>query len=71
MNANAGADWEIVVDGKPRTYRDDPKVAREAARYLQSKYPKSDVSVRNYVTGEVLSLTGEPAVSWADRRNER
>ena len=45
MRANTGADWEIVVDGKPRSYRDDLEIAREAARYLKSRNPKSELAV--------------------------
>ena len=37
MGLNEGANWEIVIDGKPRSYRDDLEVARAAARYLSQK----------------------------------
>lgn len=39
MGLNNGADWEIVIDGKPRSYRDTLEVAREAVRYLKLKKP--------------------------------
>jgi hypothetical protein len=29
MGRNTGATWEIVVDGKPRSYRDSLEIARE------------------------------------------
>ena len=72
MGLNAGANWEIVVDGKPRSYRDDLEVARAAARYLKSKNPKSEVAIRNYATGEVLAMTVErDSVAWADKKARR
>src|SRR5687767_633465 len=37
---NTGANWEIAVDGRPRSYRDDRAVAMEAALYL--KYPRAN-----------------------------
>ena len=68
MERNTGANWQIVVDGRPRSYRDDPDIARAAARYLKVKSPNSDVSVRNIVTGETLSIAVEQAsVAWVDR----
>jgi hypothetical protein len=60
------AAWEIVIDGKPRSYRDDVEIAREAGRFLKSKNPKSDVTVRNYSTGEVLSITVHDPLAWAN-----
>lgn len=66
---NTGADWEIVLDGKPRSYRDDPAVAREAARYLKSKSPISNVSVRHYVTGETMNLA-DASVAWVDKQKK-
>ena len=58
-----------TLDGRPRSYRDDPKLAREAARYLKSKNANSDVSVRDCVAGEVLSFAAEhAAVSWVDTK---
>lgn len=72
MGDNGGANWEIVVDGKPRSYRDNLEIAREAARYLKSRNPKSDVAIRNYATGELLSITDAAApVAWADLKKAR
>jgi hypothetical protein len=36
-----GVQFEISVDGKPRSYRDRKAVAIEAAEYLKWKYPHS------------------------------
>jgi len=72
MGLNNGADWEIVIDGKPRSYRDTLEVAREAVRYLKLKNPKSEVAIRNYATGQVLSMTIEhDSVAWADGKKGR
>jgi hypothetical protein len=38
MNSNStGAQFEISVDGKPRSWRDVQKTAFEAARYLKDE----------------------------------
>lgn len=50
---NLGANWEITVDGKPRSYRDDLRVAAEATNYLKIKNPKSEVCVRDLRTNAV------------------
>ena len=72
MGNHTGANWEIVVDGKPRSYRDDPEIAREAARYLKSRNPKSGVALRNYATGEVLPASVEQtSVAWANGKSAR
>jgi hypothetical protein len=42
-----GAQFEISVDGKPRSYRDRKAVAMEAAEYLKSKHPNSEVVVKD------------------------
>jgi hypothetical protein len=44
---NPGAHFEIIVGGTPRSYRDDLDIAVEAAKYLKSKNPTVDVSVRD------------------------
>jgi hypothetical protein len=72
MGLNTGANWEIVIDGRPRSYRDNREIAREAARYLKSKNPKSEVAIRNYATGEVLAMTVEhDSVAWANGKKAR
>jgi hypothetical protein len=38
---NPGANFEIIVDGKPRSYRDNLDIAVEAAKHLKSKNPRS------------------------------
>ena len=41
-----GANWDITVDGKPRSYRVDKQIAFDSAQYLKSKNPNMDVTVR-------------------------
>ena len=36
-----GAQFEISIDGKPRSYRDRKAVAIEAAQHLKRKHPKT------------------------------
>ena len=73
MGGDTGANWEIVIDGRPRSYRDNLEIG-EAARYLKSRYPRSEVAVRNYATGEMMpvAMTIEHAsVAWANGKKAR
>jgi hypothetical protein len=45
-----GARYEINVDGKSRSYRDTKEVALEAAQYLKSQHPQSEVIVRDVLS---------------------
>jgi hypothetical protein len=47
MNEQSGAQFEIVVDGKPRSYRDIRAVAIASAEYLKSLHPQSEVAVKD------------------------
>jgi hypothetical protein len=72
MGMTTAANWEIVIDGKPRSYRDNLEIAREAAAYLRAKNPNSEVTIRNYATGEVLAMNVEPdPVAWAGKKARR
>jgi hypothetical protein len=51
-----GANWEIIVDGVPRSYRHDRETAIGSARYLKSKHPTVDVAVRDLTTGDVTMV---------------
>jgi hypothetical protein len=51
----AGAQFEISIDGKPRSYRDRKPVAIEAAEYLKRKLPNCDVVVKFLPSGEVTA----------------
>ena len=48
-----GAQFEIIVDGKPRSYRDTKAIAIEGAEYLKQRHPHSEVTVKHTKSGEV------------------
>ena len=51
-----GAQFEIRIDGTPRSYRDRKDYAMEAARLLKSKNPHSMVEVRDLKSGDVTAV---------------
>jgi hypothetical protein len=56
VNNNAtGARYQIVVDGVPRSNRDDKKNAIDAAEYLRKKNQHAKVEVRDILTGETVA----------------
>jgi hypothetical protein len=48
-----GAQFEILVDGKPRSYRDIKAVAIASAEFLKSRNQHSEVAVKDLQTGEL------------------
>ena len=46
------AQYQISVDGVPRTYRDRQDIALQAARFLKSRNPNSTVTLKDLKTGE-------------------
>ena len=40
-----GAQFEILVDGKPRSYRDTKSGAMDSATFLKGRQPHSEVAV--------------------------
>jgi hypothetical protein len=55
-----GAQYEIRIDGTPRTYRDRKDYAMEAARLIKSKQPHSMVEVRDLKSGDVTAVASRP-----------
>ena len=51
-----GAQFEILVEGKPRSYRDRKAVAMEAAEYLKWKHPHSEVVVKDLASGKETAV---------------
>ena len=47
MSNPAGAQFEISVHGKPRSYRDTKAMALEVAEYLKQRHPHSEVTVKD------------------------
>ena len=56
MKTQTGAQFEISVDGKPRSYRVTKAMAIEAAEYLKNTTPNCDVVVKDLVTGETMAV---------------
>jgi hypothetical protein len=54
--AMTGAQYEIRIDGTPRTYRDRRDYAMEAARLIKSKQPHSIVEVKDLRSGDVTAV---------------
>jgi hypothetical protein len=55
-----GAQYEIRIDGTPRSYRDRKDYAMEAARLLKSKQPHSMVEVKDLKSGDVTAVALRP-----------
>jgi hypothetical protein len=53
---NPGAQFEISIDGLPRTYRDRKEIALLAAQVLKSRNPNSAVKVKDLKTGEEIVI---------------
>jgi hypothetical protein len=52
-----GAQFEIRIDGTPRSYRDRRDYAMEAARLIKSKNPHSMVEVKDLKSGDVTAVS--------------
>ena len=55
-----GAQFEISIDGTPRTYRDRKAFAIEAAERLKRKHPNSTIVVRDLQSGEATTVKYKP-----------
>ena len=51
-----GAQFEIRIDGTPRTYRDRKDMATEAAEFLKARNPQSVVEVKDLQTGVLTAI---------------
>jgi hypothetical protein len=47
VEKNVGANFQIIVDGKTRSYRDMRETALEAGIFLKGRHPASEVVVRD------------------------
>ena len=54
------AQFEIRIDGTPRSYRDQKNYAMEAARLIKTKNPHSMVEVRDLKSGDVTAVSNRP-----------
>ena len=55
-----GAQFEVRMDGTPRTYRDRKDYAIEAARLIKSRQPHSIVEVKDLQSGDVTAVILRP-----------
>jgi hypothetical protein len=60
MKTSLGAQFEISVDGVPRTYRDRQDIALQTARFLKSRNPHSVVTLKDLQTGEETIVAFKP-----------
>jgi hypothetical protein len=58
-----GAYFEIKVDGKTRSYRDQKETAIEAGKYLKQMQPKSEVTIRDLRDNSVTVIDGEKIIA--------
>ena len=56
-----GAQFEISIDGVPRTYRDQKDLALLAAQILKSRNPHSVIRLKDLKTGEETVVTFKSA----------
>ena len=54
MRVIHSAQFEISIDGVPRTYRDRKDLALESAQFLKSRNPNSVVKLKDLQTGEEI-----------------
>ena len=59
-----GAHYEIMVDGKPRSYRDAADIAIQAAKYLKERHPMSDVLVRDMRDNSATAIGWEKGLAF-------
>ena len=52
MKIQQRGQYQISVDGVPRTYRDRQDIALQTARFLKSQNPNSVVKMKDLRTGE-------------------
>jgi allophanate hydrolase subunit 2 len=58
--AMTGAQFEIRIDGAPRTYRDRKDMAIESAEFLKARNPQSVVEVKDLQSGDVTAVALRP-----------
>ena len=56
-----GAQFEISIDGIPRTYRDQKDIALQSAQFLKTRNPNSVVKLKDLKTGEEIIIAFKAA----------
>jgi hypothetical protein len=67
MTMITGARYQIAVDGRPRTNRDDKLIALKTAEYLKHKNSHSEITVSDRETGETVIVKMPPPRRWQAR----
>jgi hypothetical protein len=60
MKTHQGARFEILVDGKPRSYHDRKDIAIESAEFIKSRNPLNEVAVKDLDSGELTVVAYKP-----------
>lgn len=60
MISITGAQFEILVDGTPRSYRDRKDIAIASAEFLKHRNPHSEVKMKDLQSGEVTVVEYKP-----------
>jgi hypothetical protein len=55
------AQFEISIDGVPRSYRDRKDLALLGAQFLKSRNPNSVVKLKDLQTGEEITVAFKPS----------
>jgi hypothetical protein len=71
MKKQPGAQFEISVDGKPRSYRDTKVAAIAGAEFLKSRNPSSEVAVKDLQSGKTTPVLFKPVRRAADDAPDR
>jgi hypothetical protein len=61
LETMTGAQFEISIDGVPRTYRDQKDLALLAAQILKSRNPNSVVRLKDLKTGKEIVVAFKAA----------
>jgi FMN-dependent NADH-azoreductase len=69
QKADLGAGFDILVDGKLRTYRDVRQTAIEAGIVFKRERPQSEVTVRDVRDNSVTTIDGEFIAAFEVSRN--
>jgi hypothetical protein len=56
-----GAQFEIRIDGTPRSYRDQKDIAMQSAEFLKRNNPNSVVGLKDLQTGVVIAVAHKVA----------
>jgi hypothetical protein len=60
MKLVRSAQFEISIDGVPRSYRDRKDIALQSAQFLKSRNPNSLVKLKDLQTGEETIVAFKP-----------